>query len=361
MSDIEATAQPSAAAEETSHEEAPVSGNVITQNEPEAGSDEAINAINDVDSWRNAVDSLPASTQVEPAEKSKKTEGGIAPDEKPLDDAHIQTEEDKKSASQDADKKPPQYRWRPKSEVDALAMDIIKRAEKSGKEIEMKEALAKAESILQTDNEAPKNDNEDANNFPETVAESETLLKDLRTQRKQAFVQELDFEKAADLDEKIEAIKDHIASVKDADVVAQQNAVTEWNQTLEASKSHAVETYPDVTNADSELVKKMIEIDAQLEEDKNPLFHAPDKPFKLAQMAANEIGIAPKRPGSPNKVVSSQPAAKARPAQPAIAPMSGATRTTQPSNNGQFGVELDKVLDEDSWREAMSKLKVATA
>lgn len=386
MSDTEAQAQSSSTAEMTSREEATVSENTTAQDGPLMGSDEAIQEISDIDSYRNAVGSLPTSSvqpdqadddstegdaSTEKVVEQEQDQGGDGSEKGPGDGAGdgSQTPPDTGEAGAEQ-QKPPQYRWRPKSEVDALAMDIIKRAEKSGKEISMKDALVQAETILKND-DSGEDGADTANNFPNTITESEALLADLRAQRKQAFAKDLNFEKAADLDEKIEEIKDHIGSLRHTEALTRQDQETQWNRTLAESKAKAVELYTDVTDPESELVKKMVEIDARLLESGNELYHSPEKPLKLAQMAANELGLPPKKSGDPaptkTKVASPQPIkatapAVPRPVPPASFPMSGTARTTQQSNpNGQFAVELDKVTDEESWRAAMSKLKPAAA
>lgn len=357
MSDIEAQAQHSDPAEEIISQEAAASGEEIIQNEPQAGSDEAIENIVDIDSWRDAVGNLP------PVEEKPKVDIQAEIPAGPQEgEEEVIPEANEDEPAQKA-KLPPQYRWRPKTEVDALAMDIVKRAEKSGKEIALEEALYQAKAILVQD-PVPEAGEVAEGAFPATVEESLAMLAEMRADRKQAFAQDLDFAKAADLDERIEAIKDHIAETKRSEAESEQEQRLEWEQTLEASKARAVEAYPDTTNAQSALVLKMVEIDAQLKEDGNPLFHAADKPLKLAQMAANELGIAPRRQGAAptrKNVVSSQPAQTTRSVQPAGIPVSGSARTTQVSNNGQIGVvELDKVNDEESWRAAMKKLKAAS-
>lgn len=370
MSDIEAQAQSSETAEKTSTTGATVS-EITTHDESLTGSDEVINQITDIDSYRRMVNSIqPTQTQ---------TDGNASVGEEEADVQDQEAEEaetgspgnnqgDKGEGGEDdgqaeaGQKKPPQYRWRPKSEVDALAMDIIKRSEKSGKEISLKDALVQAEAILKKDDSETEDEGVE-NDFPDTVAASETLLADLRAQRKQAFAKDLDFEKAAELDEKIEALKEHIGSLKQAEALNRQEQESRWNQTLEMSKAKAVELYPDVTNSESELVKKMVELDAILKETGNDLFYSPDKPLRLAQMAANELGIAPKTPRAQvktqaaNNLTGSSHPVKARHIQLA----SGAARTTQQNHpHGQFVVELDRIMDEESWRDALRKLKLAS-
>lgn len=387
MSDTEAhEAQSSETAGETSPQ-ATVPG-TITQDEPLAGSDEATKTVTDIDSYRSEVDALAEPTAVDDAGEEaggESTDGDDASgdpgpgegegDAPPADDPPGEEGDpapgepsDDTGKSDPPDRKPPQYRWRPKSETDALAMDIIKRAEKSGKEISMRDALAQAETILKSDDDEAGADN----GLPKTIAESEAMLADLRQQRRQALAKDLDFEKTAELDDKIEELRDHLGGLKISEIEARRTQEEDWNTTLTQSKSRAVQVYPDSAVAGSELVKEMARIDVELKDTENPLYHSPDKPFKLAQMAANNLGIAPKSANAPAAKVakpaaSSQPVKKpaatsaARPAKPASPPMSGTARTAQASTNGQAASELDGVQDEDSWRAHVEKLRAPAA
>jgi hypothetical protein len=69
---------------------------------------------------------------------------------------------------------------------------------------------------------------------------------------------------------------------------------TQFKAAVAASKQTALRTYPDCGNPNSPLSKKMAEIGDRLEAQKNPIVYSYDAPFKVAQMAANELGIAPK-------------------------------------------------------------------
>mgnify|MGYP006905789511 CR=1 FL=1 len=385
MSDTEASAQSSATAEKTSENEAPVSG-TTTQDEPLTGSDEATKRVTDIDSYRNEVDALAApptdggdaaegdhasadgddnagddSTESSDEGSDEEQGGGESAEEENSDESEDAgaVEEDPDDNRQSPEKKPPQYRFRPEDEVEALAFDIKKRAQKAGKKVTLEDALTQAKTILGADTKE-----EGGTEYPDSIEGSKAMLADLRAQRKKAFASDLDFELVADLDEKIDALKDHIGSLNTAESEALRKQEAEWDSTLEKSKGAAVTAYPDCTNPASALVKEMNKIDAALKETENPLYHSPEKPFKLAQMAANNLGIAPKTAASaPAKpAASSQPVKKpaaaataARPAKPASPPMSGCTV-------GQIAASaLDEVQDEDSWRAAVDKFKTASA
>jgi hypothetical protein len=69
----------------------------------------------------------------------------------------------------------------------------------------------------------------------------------------------------------------------------------EFKAAVIASQNMAVRIYPDSGVNGTPLAKKMIEIADRMEAQKNPLVYSYDAPFKIAQMAANELGIAPKQ------------------------------------------------------------------
>jgi hypothetical protein len=78
-----------------------------------------------------------------------------------------------------------------------------------------------------------------------------------------------------------------------------ESEIAEFNRRLDASKVRALELYPDVSveanaNGQTPLVKEMMRLDNILKETGNELYYSPDKPFKLTQMAANNLGIAPR-------------------------------------------------------------------
>jgi hypothetical protein len=125
----------------------------------------------------------------------------------------------------------------------------------------------------------------------------------------------------------------------------------------EKAKRLAVEYYPDTANKDSALTKKMYEIFDVLQDTKNPLVNDANLPIRLAQMAANELGIAPKTASkAPVKpaVVAPSPSA-ARRSQPTIQPASGNARTNSPQPVSAQDV-LSKIEDVDQFRALMANL-----
>jgi hypothetical protein len=201
-------------------------------------------------------------------------------------------------------------------------------------------------------------------NLPDTVEGTKALIADLKAKRSAALGKDMNFTLAAELIDQIEAAQEHMSALREAGIRKEEQGRSKFEADVQAAKGRAVEVYPDVTKADSPLVAKMREIDAQLEADENPLFHSPDKYFKVAQMAANELGIAPRRPGTktPEKTVVKKPAAKAgeapRSTVKQAAPIAGAaarsSQVTAPQKSEEI---LAGVKDLESYEALTEQLR----
>jgi len=62
---------------------------------------------------------------------------------------------------------------------------------------------------------------------------------------------------------------------------------------VQRSRQQALQHYPGCMTDGSPLHSKIPEIGAMLKQHDNPIVNSPDAPFKITQMAANELGIAP--------------------------------------------------------------------
>lgn len=168
-------------------------------------------------------------------------------------------------------------------------------------------------------------------NLPATVNDVDAAIKAARAERAKAQT-ELRFEDASELTNKIEDLIIHRHGLeRQADQQAIQ-ARTTYDTKFAASEARAVELYPDAANENSALGKLMVEIEQSMLETGDPTFHSPDKPLIIAQMAAAELRVAPRRKGAPPA-----PAKAAAPVQPPAAKKgvipSGSSRTTAPAAN----------------------------
>ena len=137
----------------------------------------------------------------------------------------------------------------------------------------------------------------------------------------------LEFDKAAEIEIQVAKLQ---REMRDAERQAQKEEVAQEESRLvavEEAKSKSVKYYPDSANQNSALVTKMNEIFTAMKETQNPLLSDAQLPWKLTQMAANELGIAPKANGTATKALASSPVKQ----RSALTPASGNARTTTPT------------------------------
>lgn len=168
-----------------------------------------------------------------------------------------------------------------------------------------------------------------ASDLPATIAEVDAAEETLLAQKEQHLTS-LNFEAAHKVDVALRKLDRHRSQLeKDAEKQESQR-VTGYEKDFNASHARATEIYPFVSDPNSPGGKRMLEIESSLEELKDPLFNSPDKPFKIAQMVAAELNIAPKKKGA---AAPAKPAATVTPTQPALKKgilPTGTSRTTVP-------------------------------
>lgn len=192
--------------------------------------------------------------------------------------------------------------------------------------------------------------------MPATIDAVDAAIKQLRADRAKAKT-ELRFEDEEGLTTKIEDLIYHKFNLERQSDRQQVEAQTTYASKFQASESRAVELYPQASDANSDLGKRMVEIEQALEETGDPLFTNPDKPLIIAQMAAAELRIAPRRKGAP-----------VTPAKPAAAPVaqtpkkgvvpSGSSRTTAPATNQPPAIvqDIQKIRSVADLRAVRAKL-----
>ncbi len=198
---------------------------------------------------------------------------------------HEEPEAEESAPTKDKGK---QFRLRPKDKSEELALTLRKANDK----LSLKEAIAQAEAILGIGTEAAKTDDESARseNFP-TVQQLEDEVLTLERDWRKAVAAYADDSVTDELAAKIEEAKRNIPLARDH----HRQAERQLEAAYEASAAKVVELYPDAEKEGSALRQRMEEIHAALEANGDPLISDPSKPFKIAQMAAKELAIAPKR------------------------------------------------------------------
>jgi len=199
---------------------------------------------------------------------------------------------------------------------------------------------------------------EQAQEVPDLAKIEGTL--DAKAKEKADAIKNLEFDKAAQLELEIAGLQKEFRKAERIAIQREEAEKVARQETLSSAKQKAVEFYPDTANKDSALTKKMFEIFDVLQDSGNPIISDPNMPFKLAQMAANELGIAPRNPKAPKATPAPKPVATTPPSStarrsPTIQPASGNARTNTPQPINASDV-LSKIEDVDQFRELMAKL-----
>jgi len=281
--------------------------------------------------------------ELDPEEAEEDAGNGEEPE---TEEDEFPEEEIPEDTVEDEGKPQERFRIRATNEVEATALLLKK--QNPGWTLE--DCLSKSKTIHGTPEDHTEEADADKAEGPKTVAEVRERIDALRDAKAEAF-EALEFTEASRLDREIDKLRDALDEIKEQEVRKEQLLEMEFNQAVEHSQNKAVSIYPDTTKADSPLVKRMVEIDRQMKDDGNPLYFSPDKPFKLAQMAANDIGIAPRNPKS--AATSAKPMTKSRTVQPA----SGNARTTAPTSpNDKIEQAVDQVSDIASYDALLARI-----
>ena len=177
-------------------------------------------------------------------------------------------------------------------QVFRLQLRIMKR----NRDLTGEEALARARKELGLDKPAEAKTQAPArkpDGLPDTPEEIQAKIIELKAKRKTAS-SNLELETYDQLTEQIEALAEKRTVVIEEAKEAQASAVRVYKSGFAASQAKAEDIYAFAADPESPGGKMMIEIDAALEANSDPLFNDPNKPLKLAQMAATRLNIPPK-------------------------------------------------------------------
>lgn len=171
---------------------------------------------------------------------------------------------------------------------------------------------------------------------------------ELKAQRKSARA-ELNLEELDKIEDELEDLTENLMPAARA---AEHQASQALASQFEASGERVRNLYPEATNSDSALYKRMEEIDADLEANGDPLFLSPDKPLRIAQMAARELNIAPKAKAGP---AATQPPARQQPRMTAPLKAAG-VRAAAPNPTSQLEQQIDAVNSPEKYEELRRQL-----
>jgi hypothetical protein len=287
-----------------------------------------------------------AATTTEPAAGETGETATAGGETKPAADASEGETAKPEGEGEDEDGKlPDRIRLTNFSEVEKLALQIKRTAEKAGKKMSLGEAEKNAMAMLGvTANPTAEGAGDGAaaaSTLPATLADTDAKIAELKAQRTKARTVDLDFELADKLDNEIDALREHKSTLRESEARAASAEQAKYDNEFNASTKKAGELYDFVKQPDSAAYKRMQEIDRQLEASDDPLHRSPNKPLKVAQMVAAEMAIAPRALGAkPAAGAVTKVTQPARPATtqaktvPPVVAASGASRTSTSSTQG---------------------------
>lgn len=155
----------------------------------------------------------------------------------------------------------------------------------------------------------------DPNALPDTIEGVDSAIDQVEAKRQKAY-DELNFAEMAKIDAQLRRLERQRLSVERNSEREQSARITQYNEGFGKSEAKAVELYEFAGQPDSPAGRRMVEIEAALRENQDPLYFSPDKPLRVAQMVASEMKIAPRGKGKPAAPVkAAQPAPKPAPKQ----------------------------------------------
>ncbi len=212
--------------------------------------------------------------------------------------------------------------------------------------LSLRDALTLAEQALGS-NAATNEPQEPETPLP-TVQELRQQLRDTQREWRSKIKEYADEAEIAELEKKIDALEDAIPESESYHARKAQEVNTQFARYAE----QAVALYPDAEVAGSPLYARMEQIHADLEATGNPLVNAPDKALKIAQMAANELNIAPRsRSAQPTQA---KPAARST--APMTAPLAKPSARTIAPRQPSVITEIESAKTPDQFEALMRKL-----
>lgn len=190
--------------------------------------------------------------------------------------------------------------------------------------------------------------------LPKSIQETESAYEQTMADYRKAM-SEVRFEDAADLNAKLMQLTSHRSTLERRAEQQEVQKEQTYSDGFKSSSAKASELYPFAADATSAGAKRMMEIDAELKANDDPLYYSPNRPLKIAQMVAAELNIAPKKKGQPAPATAAAPA----PAAPkkGIVP-SGSNRTVPPAPKPAVDPKISGIKTMTDFRAQMREMKV---
>jgi len=247
------------------------------------------------------------------------------------------------------------------SEVEKEAVALRKELAQRGVDLSLKECLERVEAKYQG-GETP----EGAKPPGPTLDELRKQVADLRMERKAAMA-ESEFSKVAELDDRIESLRDEMEAARMLEREAQTRDAAQREEAhrgqiaaIEASKERALKAFPDLADPNTAITSKWQEVFERLSAAGDPIVTSPNAPEMVALLAAAELGklpatATPAAPPAPAPAPAVAAPVAAPPTRPTIQPAPGGTRSAGPSQAGQLEALLDKVDNLDDYEALKAK------
>jgi hypothetical protein len=205
-------------------------------------------------------------------------------------------------------------------DTNAFALQIYRQAVNNGTPINFDTAFARAKEALGI-SDAPVDSEKQTENVKPILApqEIESKIEQLRAERKEAAAN-IDTVKQNELTEEIEALRDQLKDAREAVITGEQ----QFQKQVSESYAKTDSIYPAATDPKHPIHAEVERIWSAMQSQENPLISDADAPFKIYQMAANALGIAPSSSSS-----KSSPAPTPRPQ--AVQQSAAVRRTNQQS------------------------------
>ncbi len=317
-----------------------------TEQSPTAAENTALSAVTAVDSQTNLnpvdevqpdVEGLDAATYKELAEQFRdgRQPAAKAQEQPAAEEIQqpVQTDEAPKKPEDDNDL-PDRIRLTQFSDVEKLALKLVRDSKDTDKPVSLAEAEQRAKAFYGIEAAKPA-EQPPADTTPTTAEGLEAHIISLK-ERIKAAAKDVDTEAMFALQEEVDAAKDRLTK-------AREKAAEEGQQissALQEVRAELRKEYPAFSDPKSPLSTKWAEISAQLEARNHPILSDPVEATRyITFLAAKAVGansvqsaVAPSKPSAPAKLT------------PPIQPASGALRTVAPaSQTGQIESQIDSV------------------
>tara|TARA_R100000808_G_C2136521_1_gene144811 strand:- start:120 stop:1313 length:1194 start_codon:yes stop_codon:yes gene_type:complete len=343
-------------------------GSEITEENNDAVSEEAVEVdsssevnIDDL-STVEAVDELLEKFETEENfELNSKPEPDPVEDEEPqeeeseepttesLDQEQDEQPETEESQEEEIESKPVKRRFAAQNELENEFVSVKQR----NPDVSIEDALSMAKKNLgieEVTEAKAESDEPEESAEPTMTSEEAQLEADAKAEEHRQAMVDLDFEKAAELAVEIRNLDKQVFELKSNEQKASIEAEKQFNANFDADQEKAVAMYPDAGSPNSKLAERMREIDQSLKDTGNDLYFSADKVSKIAQMAANEMGIAPLAPGQKPKAAVKEKSSPKPPKKVPIPPpsASGSAKTNQISEADRQHADSEAISALDS-------------